>query len=203
GRFTAVYSNYDFSPNFDPKFFTNEVLFFEPEANKKDTVFWSGIRPVPLTDEEIGDYIRRDSIQTLRQSKTYMDSIDRRNNKFKILSPITGYSYSNSYNKWRLSYDGVLTDINFNTLQGWHVTSGLSYSKWYDENRTRALSAKLNANYGFADDRLRFTGSISKRFNRFTRNTVSVSGGRKVQQFNASEPISPLINTISSLYFER
>ena len=203
GRFTAVYSNYDFNPNFDPKYFTNEVLFFEPEANKKDTLFWSGIRPVPLTDEESNDYVRRDSIQTLRQSKTYLDSIDSRNNKFKILSPITGYSYANTYNKWRLSYAGVLGDINFNTLQGWHVTSGLSFNKWYDENRTRVLNANLNANYGFADDRLRFWGNISKRFNRFNRNTLTLSGGRRVQQFNASEPISPLLNTITSLYFER
>jgi hypothetical protein len=203
GRFTAVYSNYDFNPNFDPKFFTNEVLFFEPEANKKDTVFWSGIRPVPLTDEEINDYVRRDSIQTLRQSKTYLDSIDRRNNRFKILNPLMGYTYTNSYEKWRLSYDGVLGDINFNTLQGWHVTSGLSFNKWYDENRTRAIWANVNANYGFADDRLRFWGNISKRFNRFDRNTVTVAGGRRVQQFNASEPISPMINSISSLYFER
>lgn len=203
GRFTAVYSNYDFNPNFDPKYFTNEVLFFEPEANKKDTLFWSGIRPVPLTDEEINDYIRRDSIQTLRQSKAYLDSIDSRNNKFRILSPITGYSYANTYKKWRLSYDGVLTNINFNTLQGWNASTGLSFSKWYDENRNRALSVSLNANYGFADDRLRFTGSVSKRFNRFNRNTLTLAGGRKVEQFNSSEPISPLINSISSLYFER
>ncbi len=203
GRFTAVYSNYDFNPNFDPKYFTNEVLFFEPEANKKDTLFWSGIRPVPLTDEEINDYIRRDSIQTLRQSKAYLDSIDSRNNKFRILSPITGYSYANTYKKWRLSYDGVLTNIYFNTLQGWNASTGLSFSKWYDDNRTRALSANLNANYGFADDRLRFTGSVSKRFNRFNRNTLTLAGGRKVEQFNSSEPISPLINSISSLYFER
>lgn len=203
GRFTAVYSNYDFNPAFESKSFTNEVLFFEPEANKKDTLFWTGIRPVPLTDEEVNDYIRRDSIQNLRQSKTYLDSIDRVTNKFKILNPLTGYSYSNTYKKWRLSYDGVVRDINFNTLQGWNIGTGLSFNKWYDENRTRTLSANANANYGFADDRWRFSGNISKRFNRFKRNTLTLSGGNKVQQFNPSEPISPLINTISTLYFER
>ncbi|MEX0996544.1 MAG: DUF5686 and carboxypeptidase regulatory-like domain-containing protein [Flavobacteriaceae bacterium] len=203
GRFTAVYSNYDFNPEFDGKTFSNEVLFFEPEANKKDTLFWTGIRPVPLTDEEINDYVRRDSIQTLRQSKSYLDSIDQTTNKFKILNPITGYSYSNTYKKWRMSYNGVLTGINFNTLQGWNATTGLSFNKWYDENRTRTLSANLNANYGIADDQLRLSGSISKRFNRLKRNTISLSAGKKVQQFNASEPISQLINTVSSLFFER
>ncbi len=203
GRFTAVYSNYDFKPVFDEKTFSNEILFFEPEANKKDTLFWTGIRPVPLTDEEITDYIRRDSIQTLRQSKTYLDSIDQKSNKFSLLDPIMGYAYTNSYEKWRLSYKGVFQKINFNTLQGWNVSSGLSFNKWYDENRTKALFVNLDANYGFEDDKLRFSGSISKRFNRLKRNTISVSAGKKVQQFNTSEPISPLINTLSSLFFER
>ncbi len=203
GRFTAVYSNYDFKPEFNQNTFTNEVLFFESEANQKDTLFWTGIRPVPLSDEEIEDYIKKDSIQTLRKSKTYLDSIDQKNNKLKLLSPITGYSYANTYNKWRVNYDGVLSNTSFNTLQGWSISSGINFNKWYDENRTRTLSANLTANYGFSDDQLRFQGNISKRFNRFQRNTLTLSGGKKVQQFNRSEPISPLINSISTLFFER
>uniref|UniRef100_UPI0030D99E59 DUF5686 family protein n=1 Tax=uncultured Planktosalinus sp. TaxID=1810935 RepID=UPI0030D99E59 len=203
GRFTAVYSNYNFSPEFTNNTFTNEVLFFESEANKKDSTFWTGIRPVPLSDEEIEDYIKKDSIQTLRKSKTYLDSIDRENNKIRVLSPITGYSYSNTYNKWRVSYEGVLSSINFNTLQGWNISSGINFNKWFDENRTKNLSATLNANYGFADDKLRFQGTVSKRFNRFLRNTITLSGGEKVQQFNRSEPISPLINSVSTMFFER
>lgn len=203
GRFTAVYSNYDFTPEFTQNTFTNEVLFFESEANQKDTMFWAGIRPVPLSDEEIEDYIKKDSIQTLRKSKTYLDSIDQKNNKFRLLSPITGYSYANTYNKWRVNYDGVLSHTSFSTLQGWSVSSGINFNKWYNDNRTRTLSANLSANYGFSDDQLRFQGSVSKRFNRFQRNTLTVSGGKKLQQFNRAEPISPLINSISTLFFER
>ncbi|MEX2349260.1 MAG: DUF5686 and carboxypeptidase regulatory-like domain-containing protein [Flavobacteriaceae bacterium] len=203
GRFTAVYSNYDLNPQFQGKAFTNEVLFFEPEANKKDTVFWTGNRPVPLTDEEITDYIKKDSIQELRKSKTYLDSIDRKSNKFGPLDPIMGYSFSNSFEKWRLSYKGVLGDASFNTLQGWNLKTGFSFSKWYDENRTRMLIFNADANYGFEDERLRVSGYITKRFNRSNRATLSVSGGNKVQQFNRSEPISPLINSIASLFFER
>jgi len=203
GKFTAVYSNYNFKPNFAPKSFTNEVLYFEPEANKKDSLFWNGIRPVPLTDEEIADYIKKDSIQELRKSQVYLDSIDKKNNKFQLLDPIMGYSYANTYEKWRLDYDGIFRSIHFNTLQGWNASTGISYSKWYDENRTQILTISSRVNYGFADDRLRFSGSIFKRFNRIKRNTIMLSGGNKVQQFNVAEPISPLINTISSLYFER
>ncbi len=203
GKFIAVYSNYNFKPNFNKKSFTNEVLSFEAEANKKDSLFWKGTRPVPLTDEELNDYIKKDSIQTLRKSETYLDSIDGVSNKFKILDPITGYSYKNSYDKWQVSYDGPFPKINFNTVQGWNGGAGLSYFSWNDDNRTSWFSANLNANYGIAEDRLRFTGSLTKNFNRTNRLRLGVFGGSRVQQFNSAEPISELVNSISTLFFER
>lgn len=203
GRFIAVYSNYDFNPDFDKKSFTNEVLKFEPEANKKDSLFWKGTRPVPLTDEELNDYIKKDSIQTLRKSKTYLDSIDRKNNKFRILDPITGYSFENSYKKWDLTYEGIFPGINFNTVQGWNGGIGLNFSKSYDENRTRWLNIFAKARYGISEDRLRFHGGIVKNFNRTSRLRIALSGGSEVVQFNSSEPILPLINSVASLFFER
>ncbi len=203
GRFIAVYSNYDFNPQFERKSFTNEVLLFEPEANKKDSLFWKGTRPVPLTDEELNDYIRKDSIQTLRKSQKYLDSIDRENNRFKWHSPITGYTYENSYKNWDLNYEGPFPKVNFNTVQGWNGGVGLSYFKSYDENRAKWLSIYTRATYGVSDERVRITGGIVKRFNRVNRLQLSLSGGSEVAQFNSSEPILPFINSVASLFFER
>ncbi len=203
GKFIAVYSNYDFEPAFDKKSFTNEVLRFEPEANKKDSLFWRGTRPVPLTDEELNDYIKKDSIQTLRKSQVYLDSIDAKNNRFNLLDPITGYTYKNSFKRWDISYEGPFPKLHFNTVQGWNGGVGLSYFKSYDENRSNWISIFSNATYGFADDRIRVTGGIVRNFNRTSRLNLSVYGGSEVRQFNASEPISPLINTVATLFFER
>lgn len=203
GRFIAVYSNYDFEPNFEKKSFTNEVLTFEAEANKKDSLFWKGTRPVPLTNEELEDYIKKDSIQTLRKSETYLDSIDGVTNRFKILDPILGYSYKNSYDKWRISYNSPFPGVNFNTVQGWNGGAGLSYFSWDDENQTSWFSANVDATYGIAGDRLRFTGSLTKNFNRTNRLRLGLYGGSRVQQFNGSQAISPLVNTVSTLFFER
>lgn len=203
GRFIANYSNYDFTPEFTKRSFTNEVLSFAEAANKKDSLYWKGIRPVPLSNEEVRDYVRKDSIQTLRKSKTYLDSIDSKGNKFSLLDPITGYSYRNSYDQWSLNYDGPFPAINFNTVQGWNGSAGLNFFKWYDENRTEWISANVNATYGISEDRVRFTGSITKNFNRINRLRISLGGGSTVNQFNASEPISPIINSVSTLFFER
>ena len=203
GRFIAVYSNYDFQPAFSKKSFTNEVLFFEEEANKKDSLFWRETRPIQLTEEERTDYIKKDSIQILRKSQKYLDSIDRKSNKFSLLDPITGYTYQNSFKDWDLTYRGPFPAINFNTIQGWNGGAGLSYFKSYDENRSKWLSVFANATYGIAEDRLRFSGGITKRFNRFNRLRLSLVGGSQVAQFNSTQPISPLINSVSTLFFER
>tara|TARA_Y100000815_G_scaffold268312_1_gene289164 strand:+ start:24573 stop:27071 length:2499 start_codon:yes stop_codon:yes gene_type:complete len=203
GRFIAVYSNYDFQPEFDKNTFGNEVLYFEPEANKKDSLFWENKRPVQLTEEETTDYLRKDSIQELRKSKTYLDSIDAKNNKFSLLSPIAGYSYKNTYDKWEVSYESPLTHISFNTVQGWNANAGLSFFKWYDDNRTNWFYTQIKADYGIAEDRLRWTGTATKKFNNTNDLQFTLYGGSETRQFNGSEPISPLINTVSSLFFER
>ncbi|QAA80777.1 carboxypeptidase-like regulatory domain-containing protein [Aequorivita sp. H23M31] len=203
GQFIAVYSNYDFKPEFTKKYFTNEVLSFKEGANKKDSLFWKGIRPVPLTNEELKDYVRRDSLQVLRRSKPYMDSVDAKSNKVGIMSPLTGYTYRNSFQKWSFGYDGVLTKINFNTVQGWNANAGLTYRKWYDENQTNVFVASVKADYGLAEDRLRFDGYILRNFNWKDKLRLWVMGGSRAVQFNSSQPISPFINSISTLFFER
>ncbi len=203
GRFVAVYSNYNFNPNFEKNEFTNEVLSFLPEANKKDSLYWKQYRPIPLTLEEKKDYVKKDSIQTLRKSQKYLDSVDAKKNRFNILDPLMGYTYTNTFKKWNISYDAPLLKTQFNTVQGWNSKTGISYFKWYDQYYNKWLRISGNITYGLSDDRVRATGSIAKKFNSTNRLILSLSGGSRVQQFNASQPISLLINSISTLYFER
>jgi hypothetical protein len=202
GRFTYVYSNYIFNPEFSKKNFGREILSFENEANKKDSTFWQGIRPVPLTTEELTDYTKKDSIQIVKDSKTYKDSMDGVNNKFKLGSLISGYNYSNSYNHWNAGITSPITTLTFNTVQGWNANIGGYYRKNYDEFK-RYLSINGTVNYGFSDDRLRGTLGTTYKFNNIKRPFLSVSGGVTTQQFNASEPISRVLNTSFSLFGEK
>lgn len=203
GRFIAVYSNYEFQPAFSKDSFSNEVLYFDPLANKKDSLFWETKRPVQLTEEESNDYVKKDSIQELRKSKTYLDSLDAVNNKVGPLSPLMGYSYKNSYNKWELTYEAPLLDIGFNTVQGWNGDAGLRFYKWYDEYRTRWYSIDVSADYGISEDRLRWKGSGTFNFNRINSLQLSVFAGNELRQFNPNNPISPILNSVTSLFFER
>ena len=201
GRFTYVYSNFEFEPKFDKKTFTREVLTFEKEANKKEDSFWNAIRPIPLTLEESSDYHRKDSIQVLRKSKVYLDSIDRKSNKFGLADVLMGYNYRNSYENWSLNYNGPLLSARFNTVQGYVFSSGFSFLKTREEDRTY-LQAKTTFNYGLEEKKVRITGEFSKKFSNQTEATLSVSGGRSIAQFNERNPISSIVNTVSTLFFK-
>lgn len=201
GRFNYVYSNFEFEPQFDKKTFTKEVLTFEKEANKKDDSFWNTIRPIPLTIEESTDYVKKDSIQTLRKSQKYLDSIDAIGNKFKIQKIISGYTYKNTFQKWSLSYKSPLTSLLFNTVQGYHIASGISYLKADKEKRTEKTFG-THFNYGFSEKKLRANGFYSQKFNNTNNAFVSVSAGNEATQFNSQKPISGIVNSVSSLFFK-
>ena len=205
GKFSYVYSNYEFEKAFDKKTFTNEIVSFEDNSNKKDTLFWNQIRPIPLTLEENTDYIKKDSVFAVRNSKTYLDSIDKKENKFKFLSPIKGYRWKNSIKKISFGYDGLLnlSSLNFNTVQGWNLDSGFSFRSYkQEEENGKSTSISTKFNYGFSDNRLRVTANFYQRFNNQNYGTLTISGGSKVNQFNPEEPINKFINDISTLYFK-
>lgn len=203
GRFTAVYSNYNFNPNFVKTTFSREVLTFADAANKKDSLFWQKIRPVPLTNEELTDYIRKDSIQILRKSKKYLDSVDAVSNKFDPSKALFGYSFSNSYQKRNFRISSPVFGTHFNTVQGWNTSVDLNFRQNQDENSGKYWRIFSSINYGFDDDRFRITGGFQKKFNNFSRPILSITGGIETTQINNTEPISERINDITSLFFER
>jgi hypothetical protein len=201
GKFTYVFSNFEFEPTFTKKTFTKEVLVFEETANKKEDQYWNSIRPIPLTIEESTDYTKKDILQTKKKSKVYLDSIDKKSNKFHISDPITGYSYRNSFKKWSVNYDGILTGVNFNTVQGWKIATGLSYTN-NDREKGNYTRFGVDFDYGFSEDKFRSTGSFIHRFNNTNKSEIQISGGNRVAQFNEEEPIKELLNSVTTLFFE-
>ncbi len=198
GRFSAGYSNYNFKPNFTKKTFTKEVLTFAIGATKKDTDFWNQLRPVPLTNEELKDYKTKDSIKMVRESKPYLDSIDKIQNKVNFLSPIIGYTFQNSFKKWSISFDGLIEDFSFNTVQGFHSSLGVNYFKRQND-KGKWWSAGLGVAYGLSEKKARPTFYFSRKWNNISKPRFYLSGGITTPQFNGRNPIKKLDNLIRSL----
>ncbi|WP_338409231.1 DUF5686 and carboxypeptidase regulatory-like domain-containing protein [uncultured Flavobacterium sp.] len=203
GKFTHVFSNYVFKEEFASKTFGKEVISFEEKANKKEDSYWTSNRQVPLSNEETVTYVRKDSISKLRNSKPFLDSLDTKNNKFKLFDLINGYTFKNSFKNWSLSYKGIsdIMSTSFNTVQGYNFNTGFSFSRSNDDNGKKTF-INSNFNYGLSDDKLRVSGSFNHRFNLQNFASFSISGGVDVAQFNNEEPISKFLNSISTLFFK-
>ncbi|TQD39373.1 DUF5686 and carboxypeptidase regulatory-like domain-containing protein [Haloflavibacter putidus] len=202
GRFLAVYKDYNFNPNFEPNSFSKEILNFTENANKKDSVFWKNKRPIPLTQEESNDYIRKDSIQEIRNSKTYKDSVDRKRNKFKFTDVLFGYSYQNSFKKQAFRVEAPINTIRFNTVQGWNADLNASFINW-EENQQRFWEIGGSVNYGLAEERLRGTLGFRRKFNNFSKAKLSLRGGVETRQINNTKPITAFVSTAASLLFDK
>lgn len=203
GRFIAVYSNYNFNPNFSKKSFGNEILSFATEANKNDSLFWQEIRPIPLTGEEIRDYVKKDSIQEKRNSKVYKDSVDAVTNKLNPSDLLFGYTYSNSYEKNYLSVSGPVRGTHFNTVQGWNTNLQINYRQNKGENNQEFWRLYSDVSYGFSDERFRWSAGFQKKFNNFNKPYLTIEGGAAAKQINNTIPISNLFNDIATIFFER
>lgn len=203
GKFSYVYSNYVFRTTFEKNTFGKEVVTFEKNTNKKDSNYWLKNRQIPLTTEETVSYFKKDSIQTLRTSQKYLDSIDAAHNKFRITDIISGYTYNNTYKNWHINYLGLLnfSSLRFNTVQGWSVDTGFSFTKYNEEKGKRTFINTI-FNYGFSENRLRVKGRFYHRFNAVNKAYINIEGGAAAKQYNNEEPISDFINSISTLFFK-
>lgn len=197
GYFTKIYTDYHLSPHFAEKHFTKDLIIVEKESNKKDSLFWKNIRPIPLLTFEQEDYKKKDSLETVRESKSYQDSLDKISNRFKWNALLLGYTYRNSYKKYSLGFSSPLNEVSFNTVEGLVLNLSLNYQKDFEENKNLSISPTFR--YGFSSQTFYTKLAIAylkdpKYFERW-----KVEGGRFVEQFNP-DAIVPVINTSTTLY---
>ena len=201
GMFVGVNSNYIINPDFPKHFFTNELMKVNEDANKKDSMYWKDSRPIPLTIEEESDYRKRDSLSKIRNTKEYTDSTDRKGNKFKFKDLFFGYNHSNTFKKRYWSVSGPALGFQFNTVQGFNLSTGFNYSQRYENRKNWNLGGTIG--YGFSNRDFYGTvlGNYYYKPQKFAN--FGFSGGRDYMQFNRSRPILPLINSLYSLFNEQ
>ncbi|WP_242923771.1 DUF5686 and carboxypeptidase regulatory-like domain-containing protein [Pontibacter liquoris] len=186
------------------KMFSKEILVVEREANKRDSAYWAAIRPVPLTQEEVTDYHKKDSLEVIKNSRPYQDSLDRVRNKPSFGSFLVGgYTYSNSFQNRYFSFDPLLSltggssILQYNTVEGVVADLRVAYSKRFEDRRRYSIAPAVR--YGFSNQKLNARLQLSYLYEPFKNSTISVEGGRYVEQINNLNPISPFVNTVYTL----
>lgn len=219
GNFLNVYNNYDIDPAFAKKYFNNIVVKYDTTVNKKPKTYWDSVRPVPLEPEEMKDYKVKDSMFQYQHDSVftqhYRDSLRRMQGKISAENILwNGFRRSN-YNpkKWTtVTWQPLLKQVYYNTVEGAVINAEATISRAFPKLK-HELSFTPHIRYGFSNTHLNAYATLNwnKRnfwWNRsnedeedFTRNSFSVSGGKRISQFNKDEPIWPLVNSIVTLFF--
>ncbi|MEQ8423460.1 MAG: DUF5686 and carboxypeptidase regulatory-like domain-containing protein, partial [Cyclobacteriaceae bacterium] len=176
-------------------------------AFKKDSVFWTDIRPTPLTAEEVKGYQKADSLAEVERKKQEGDTLKSSKHKgFQIWDVLIGDNY-----KLNKTSNFIIHAPwgGFNTVEGFNIIYKLGYVKrWVerdslDESRrpsVKRLEITPIARYAFSREKF---NSMLRADYRSTNSRITLEGGRYVQQFNADEPIHPVVNTFTTLFLEK
>ncbi len=201
GYFIALYKNYDLSPDLNKRDFV-EVLNITSGVNKKDTAYWQQARPIPLTAEEESDYNKKEILAAKRETKPYLDSLDKANNKFRPVQFLigSGYTHRNRFKKENFHFSSLINSVFYNTVEGFGMNYQVSYSRQIDSLTNKFLNISGKARYGSASEKFyaSLSGTIPVREVNFSYHL-----GADVIDLNDQGSISQLGNSINSLFYER
>jgi len=184
----------------EPEVLSESTFTVDSTAYKKDSTFWSEIRPVALSKQEERGYQINDSISTIERQREEGDTLKSRKGKkgFRPTDLLVGNSYRiNKTTDFRIHfpYGG------FNTAEGFNLIYRTSlYKRWVIKDKTdstkKARTSRLEispiARYAFSRQLL--TGKLRVEY-RNQNQRITLEGGRYVEQFNSDEPIHSFVNT--------
>lgn len=206
GSFVNIYSDFNLHPDFNENFFDKTIIKFEDSSNKRTSPYWDSVRPVPLQVDEISDYKRKDSLEQVRKSPAYLDSIDRKRNRFhfgELL--ISGQTFTKKKKRVSYSINSLIDAVNFNTAEGLVLNPKATYRKQLDSSLMSRKNFTLSPSirYGFSNGH--FNAGLAGTYNYGKKyvTTVYAAGGKNVFQFNNENPIRPLYNTLTTLLMEK
>lgn len=203
GNFVTVYDNQKVNQPIPDSIFNKKItMSYELGANKKDSAYWQNFRPMKLEDDEIRNYVYKDSLHRVENDPARLDSLRIRANKISLSEILLGgYAYNSKGYKSKFSFSPVLWSLNFNVVEGLNYAPKLTYRHTIDTGK--ALLAQADLRYGFGNTH--FNGKGLVRYTQAQKNwsgrnwSVALTGGKYISQLNTDQPVNELYNTVSSL----
>ncbi len=205
GSFVNIYSNFNTEPVFDKKSFNNTILIYTDSSNKRPNDYWEKTRPVPLLSDEVKDYKRKDSLELLRKDPRYLDSLEKIRNKITLANVLLlGQTFQSERKRTSVNFPSLFEEVSFNPAEGWVFNPGFTWTKKLDTTSSgrKSVSIAPSLRYGFANKHFNPHITLGYSFGKKYATSISLSGGKRVFQFNNNSPIGQRGNTISSLLSE-
>jgi hypothetical protein len=183
---------------------TNTV---EKDAEKKDSVYWAVIRPIPLTDQEMHSIIKRDSIKKeaslqMIKSDTLAKPQKKKSKFFKMAGNIvSGHTWSDTTGL-SVNFGGLvnLKTLSFNTVDGFNYGTDLRITKRL--KNVNSLTIAPVARWAFSRQKLMWKMNGVYSFNRMKQSQLFFRSGITSSDISDGGSINTFLNSISSLFFK-
>jgi hypothetical protein len=189
----AVFSDYDFTVVFPPKYFSNELAITELEAYKRDSLFWKDNREIDLSEEEKRFIIIKDSIHDRVNRKEYLDSIDQLFNKITFLKVLWfGVDHRNRPKQVQWTINSLAATIRPIYVTGPRIAPGFTYFKKWENQKF--IDAYNEVSFGLIDKTVFTQNWFRYRYNPFKYSTISASFRHDLDVIRNYDAISQIFN---------
>jgi hypothetical protein len=181
-----------------PEVIANTTWKVDSLAYKKDSSYWALQRPVPLTTAEVRGYEKIDSLAIVQQKKEAGDSLkDSKHKGFQPWDLLIGDNYKiGEHTNLRIHFPMP----GFNTVEGWNFVYKVSLGTIFQDTSKTRLVITPAFRYAFSREVASGNLNLSLRNRKYR---LDVQGGRYIKQYNADEPILPIVNDFTTLFLEK
>ena len=209
----TVYNNQKVNEPIPESVFEDKIVSaYDKTANKKDSSYWTKSRPVPLEQDEVKDFVVKDSITKRVNAPEYIDSVRRRNNRIKPIGLLlTGRTWTGKENKNIYRTNPVVLGLfetnmfNYNIVEGLNLSPKVSWRHTIDTGKW--LVSEVAVRYGFTNHHFNTIARVYYQWQDRTflnRSWVyGAEGGQYVFQYNPDNPVLPWFTTYADLFFRQ
>jgi hypothetical protein len=182
----------------------NVTHIYEKDANKKDSSYWAGVRPIPLSESESRSLRVSDSIKAkliIKDSKADTGSVKKedKNKFFTSLKEIgLGHTYSDTLG-FRFTNGGLLNlkSLSFNTVDGFVYGINFRMSKTWKDGKS--ISIYPDFRWAFSREQFMWRVYTQYRFDRMDQRQIYLRAGQTSKDMNNSGGINVFLNSLTSL----
>ena len=181
---TILY-DYNINQDIDESIFNKAIITVQPQADEKDSLYWTSTQTIPATEEETKAYDRIDSIKSI--PRTFWDDFSILSTKMKIAD--------------NFEVTSPLGIYHFNSVEGHAIDYGFFLNNAFE----RRFNSSLKFSYGFADEKFKTDFYSSYLFGDYRTYELEFNAFRGINiLFSESDAdqYSELVESISALFFK-
>jgi hypothetical protein len=176
---TILY-DYKINPELSDDIFTKAVVTVLPDADKKDSLYWTSTQTIPNTNEEDKAYRRIDSLKNV--PVTFWD-------QFSWLSTRTYFSENFALN-------GTLNFWRFNSVEGFTPRLGFYLDDYLDQR----LNSSVDLAYGFSDKRFKTDFAFEYLLGNYRTTSLTLNAYNSIKiLFGSSDEYADLTASLLAL----